>query len=102
PSQKMGNEHPGERRLLMDHADNSRFFEANDDGAHHRQDRRYAPHLPGKTSFTEKIVRSKHCDDGFLALLRNYADLHPAFLDVVDRIPGASLANDVLVLVDSP
>ena len=55
----------------MDHADNSRFFQAHDDGVHHRQDRRYPLRLPGKTSFTEEIVRSKHCDDRFLALLRN-------------------------------
>jgi hypothetical protein len=30
PSQKMGNEHPGERWLLFDHADNRRFFQAHD------------------------------------------------------------------------
>src|SRR6202040_2911305 len=101
PSQKMANEHPGERWLSMDHADNSRFFQAHDDGVHHRQDRRYAPHLPGKTSFTEEIVRSKHCDDGFLALLRNNGDLHLAALDV-DRIRRVSLCNDDLVLVVLP
>jgi hypothetical protein len=59
----MGNEHPGERWLPMDHADNSRFFQAHDDGVRHRRDRRYALRLPRKTSFTEEIVRSKHCDD---------------------------------------
>ena len=26
PTQQMGNEHPGERGFLMDHADNCRFF----------------------------------------------------------------------------
>src|SRR6476660_1566540 len=56
PSQKMGNEHPGERRLLLDQADNRRFFQAHDDRVRHRRDRRYAPHLPGKTSFAEEIV----------------------------------------------
>jgi hypothetical protein len=30
----------------MDHADNSRFFQAQDDGVHHRQDRRYALRYP--------------------------------------------------------
>jgi hypothetical protein len=54
-------------------------------------DRRYAPHLPGKTSFTEEIVRSKHCNDGFLALLRNDGDLHLAALDVEDGIRSVSL-----------
>src|ERR1700732_736938 len=90
PREKMGNEHPGERWLLLDHADNSRFFQAHDDGVHHCRDRRYALRLPGKTSFPEEIVRSKHCDDGFLALLRNDEDLHLAALDVEDRIRGGS------------
>ena len=87
----MGNEHLGERWLLMDHADNRCFFQPHDDGFRHRRHRRYAPRLPGKTSFTEEFVRSKHCDDGFLALLRNDGDLHLAALDVEDRIRGISL-----------
>jgi hypothetical protein len=80
---------PGERWLLLNHADNSRFFQAHDDGVRHRRERRYAPRLPGKTSFTEEIIRSKHCDDGFLALLRNDGDLQLASLDVEDRIRGS-------------
>src|ERR1700731_4798266 len=91
PRQKMGNENLGERWLPMDHADNRRFFQGHDDGVHYRRDRRYAPRLPGKTSFTEELVRSKYCDDGFLALLRNHGDLHLAALDVEDRIRGVSL-----------
>src|ERR1700737_2302298 len=91
PSQKVGNEHLGERWLLTDHADNRRFFQAHDDGVRHRRGRRYALRLPGKTSFTEEIIRSKHCDDGFLALLRNDGDLHLTALDVEDRIRGVSL-----------
>ena len=91
----MGNEHLGERWLLLDHADNSRFFQAHDDGVHYRRDRRYAQSLPGKTSFSEEIVRSKHCDDGFLALLRSDGDLHFAALDVEDRIRGVSLEKTV-------
>ena len=94
----MGNEHLGERRLLMDHADNSRFFQPHDDGVRHGRDRRDALRLPGKTSFTEEFVRSKNCDDGFLALLRNDGDLHLAFLDVEDRIGRVSLRKDDLVL----
>ena len=35
-----------------------------------RRDRRDPLRLPGKTSFTEEIVRSEHCNDGFLALLQ--------------------------------
>src|ERR1700730_9394880 len=75
PIQKMGNEHLGERWLLMDHAENSRFFQPHDDGVRHR-DRRYALRLPGKPSFTEELVRFMNCDDCFLALLRNDGDLH--------------------------
>jgi hypothetical protein len=67
----MGNKHLGERWFLMDHADNSRFFHLHDDGFHDRRDRCYPLLLPGKTSFTEEVVRSQNCDDGFLALLRN-------------------------------
>ena len=78
PRQKMGNEHPGERRLLLDHPDNSRFFQAHDDRVRHRRDRRDPLRLPGKTSFTEEIVRSEHRNNGFLALLRNDGNLHLA------------------------
>src|ERR1700737_3070293 len=91
PSQKMGNEHLGERWLLLDHANNSRFFQAYDDGVRHRRDRRYALRLPGKTSFTEELVRSKNCDDCFLALLRNDGDLPLASLAVEDPIRRVSL-----------
>src|SRR3984893_10059504 len=56
PRQKMGSEHLGDRWLLLDHADNSRLFQADDDGVHYRRDRRYAQSLPGKTSFSEEIV----------------------------------------------
>ena len=70
----MGNEQLGERWFLMDHADNRRFLQEHDDGFRHSRDRRYALRLPGKTSFTEEFVRSKNCDDGFLALLRNDGD----------------------------
>ena len=51
-------------------ADDSRFFYSHDDGVRHRGDRRYALRLPGKTSFTEELVRSKYCDDCFPALKR--------------------------------
>jgi hypothetical protein len=75
----------------MDHADNGRFFQSDDDGFRHRQDRRYALCLPGQTSFTEEVVRSKNCDDGFLVLLRNDGDLHLALLDAENRIRRVSL-----------
>ena len=80
----------------MDHAENSRFFQAHDDGVRHRRDRRYAPRLPGKTSFTEEIIRSKHCDDGFLALLRNDGDLRLALLNIEDRVANLPLRKDDL------
>jgi hypothetical protein len=91
PTQKMGNKHLGERWFLMDHADNSRFFQLHDDGFHDRRDRCYPLLLPGKTSFTEEVVRSQNCDDGFLALLRNDGDLRLAVLEVEDRIGRVSL-----------
>ena len=82
----------------MDHADDGGFFQPHDDGLRQRRDRRYAQHLPGKTSFSEELVRTKNCDDGFLALLRNDGDLRLAFLDVEDRIRGISLRKDDLLL----
>jgi Beta-lactamase len=97
PAQKMGNEHLGERWFLMEHADNGRFFQSDDDGFRHCRDRRYPQSLSGQTSFTEEVVRSKNCDDGFLALLRNDGDLHLAFLDIEDRIRRVSLCKDDLV-----
>ena len=57
----------------------------------HGRNGRDALHLPGKTSFTEEVVRSKNCDDCFLALFRNNGDLHLAFLDVENRITGVTL-----------
>jgi hypothetical protein len=79
PTQKMGNEHVGERWFLMDHPDNSQS-----------RGRRYALRLPGQTSFAEEFVRSKNCDNRFLALLRNDGNLHLAFLDIEDRIRRVS------------
>jgi hypothetical protein len=86
----MRNEHLGERWFLMDDADYSRLFYSGDHGVHHGRNRRDALHLPGKTSFTEEVVRSKNCDDCFLALLRSNGDLHLAFLDVENRITGVT------------
>jgi hypothetical protein len=60
--------------------------------------RRYSLRLPGQTSLAKEFVRSKNCDDGFPALLRNDGDLHLAFLDVEDRIRRVSLGKDDLVL----
>jgi hypothetical protein len=94
----MGDEHLGERWFPMDHADNRRFLQSHDDGVRHGRDRRYALHLPHQTSFTKEIIRSKKCDDGFLALFRNDGDLNFAFLDVEDRIRGVSLGKDDLLL----
>ena len=94
----MGDEHLGERWFPMDHADNRRFLQSHDDGVRQRRDRRYPLHLPGQTSFTEELVRTQNCDDGFLTLLRNDGDLHLAFLDIEDRIRGISLGKDDLLL----
>ena len=75
----------------MDNTDNRRFFQSHDDGVRHRRGCRYAQRLPGKTTFTKEVIRSKNCDDGFLASLRNDGDLHLAFLDVEDRNRRVSL-----------
>src|ERR1700731_4694013 len=56
PRQKMGNEHLGERWLSMNHADNSRFFQAHDDGVHYRQDRCPARHPSPKKSLVPSIA----------------------------------------------
>jgi hypothetical protein len=87
----MGNEHLGECGFLMDHPDDGGFFQPHDDGVRQRRDRRYPLHLPGQTSFSEELVRTQNCDDGFLALLRNDGDLRLAFLDIEDRIRWVSL-----------
>src|ERR1700730_15148934 len=90
PAQKMSNEHLGERgsswitRTIA--AFSSRTM--TDSVIVATVAIRY---LPGKTSFTEKFVRSKNCNDCFLALLRNDSGLHLAFLDVEDRIRRVSL-----------
>ena len=47
--QEMGNEHLGERRLVMDHADDGRLLEPHDLAVRHGRDGRDAPRLPGKT-----------------------------------------------------
>jgi hypothetical protein len=70
---------PRKRWFLMNHRTIA-AFSRHDDRFGHRRDRRYALRLTGKTSFTEEIVRLQHCDDGFLALLRNDGDLHLAAL----------------------
>jgi len=83
---------------ISENADNRSFLQSHDDGIRHRRDRRYALRLPGQTPFTEEVIRSKKCDDGFLALFRNDGDLHLAFLDIEDRIRGISLGKDDLLL----
>jgi hypothetical protein len=52
PAQKMGNEHLGERRFLVDHADDRRFFQPHDETFRHGRRRRYPLRLPGETAFT--------------------------------------------------
>src|SRR5450631_3121577 len=97
-AKKMRNEHLGECRFLMDHADDGGFFQSHDDGFRHRRDRRYTLNLAGEASFAEEFVRSKNCDDGFLALLRNDGDFHLALLDIENRIRRVSLGKDGLLL----
>ena len=50
----------------------------------------------GQTFLTEEFVRSKNCNDGFLASLRNDRDLYLAILEEEDRIGGISLGEDDL------
>jgi hypothetical protein len=83
PAKKMRNEHLGECRFLMDHADDGGFFQPHDDGLRYRPDRRYTLNLAGQASFTEEIVLSMNCDNGFLTLLRNDSNLNPASLDIL-------------------
>src|SRR5208283_3151251 len=86
----------GERWFLTDHAENRRFFQPHDDGFHDRRGRCYPVPLSGQTSFSEEIVRTQNCDDGFLASLRNDRDLYLAGLKEEDRIGGISLGEDDL------
>jgi hypothetical protein len=67
----MGDEHFGERRFLMDHPNDADFLQPDDDRIRHGRDRRHAPRLSGKTSFTEEVLGAKNGHHGFLALLRN-------------------------------
>src|SRR5450631_576241 len=97
PAKKMRDEHLGERGFLMDHPDDSGFFQPHDDRLRQRRDRRYSPRLAGKTSFAEEFVRSMNCDNCFLALLRNDGELHLAVLEEEDRIRRVSLRKDDLV-----
>jgi hypothetical protein len=101
PTQKMGNEHLGECRLLMNHAQNLRFLQSRNGGIRYGRNGRHAQRLTGKASFTEKLVRSKNCDDRLLALLRDDGDLHLATLDVEDLVRGFSLRENDLVLAES-
>src|SRR5580704_11262255 len=96
PAQQMSNEHLGERRFPMDHQDDGRLFQADDDGVRHGRDRRHTLHLPGKTSLAEEFVRVQDCDDGFFALLRNDGDLHLALLDIEHRVANFALRKDDL------
>src|SRR5580692_2851662 len=94
----MRNEHLGECRLLMDHPDNGRLFQPDNEGVCHGRDRRDPLHLPGKTSLAEEFVSAQNCDDGFLALLGNDGDLGLALLDIEDRIASVPLGKDDLAL----
>jgi hypothetical protein len=61
--------------------------------------------LSGQTSFSEELVCTQNCNDGFLASLRNDRDLYLAILEEEDRIGGISLGEDDLrfrVRMDAP
>ena len=79
----------------MDHAENGGFLQPHDDGFHDRRGRCYPVLLSGQTSFSEEFVRTKDCNDGFLALLRNDGELHLAILEVKDRIGGIFLEKTI-------
>ena len=61
--------------------------------------------LPGETTLAEEVIRTKYCDDCFLALLGNDGELRLALLDLEDCIGRVSLGKDDLafaVLADAP
>src|ERR1700722_14561807 len=94
----MSNEHFGECRLVVDHLDDRRLFQSHDDAVRHGRDGRYAPRLPGKTPFAEKLTWPKNRNDGFLPLLRNDGELDLTLLHIKDGIRGLALRIDSLVL----
>ncbi len=83
----------------------SRSRQPHDDGVCHRHGRCHPVPLSGQTSFSEEIIRTKNCNDGFLTNLRNDGDLYLATLDVEDCIRRMSLGEDDLrfrVRMDAP
>ena len=87
----------------MDHPNNGCPFQSSDDRVNRGRGRRDALHLPGKTSLAEEFVRSKNCEDCFLALLGNDGEPHLALLGV--KAVTSILPKDYLafaVLADAP
>jgi hypothetical protein len=68
----------------MDHAYDGRFVESHDDAFRHRRYRGQAPRLAGQTALAEEIPLAMDCDDRFLSLLGNNANLDLAFLNEKD------------------
>ena len=54
--------------------------------------------LTREAAFAEEVAFGQHADNAVFALLRDDADLHPALLDVIDRVRFVALAEDFLAL----
>ena len=95
--QQMRDEHLGERRLVMEHADDRRLLQPHD-----RRIRVIAATVamrracPARQPSPKNSSGSQDRDDRFLALLGDDGDLDLALLDVEDRIGGIALREDDL------
>jgi hypothetical protein len=52
--------------------------------------------LAGQATLAAEFIRPQECDDGFLALLGNDAELELAFLEVENRVRDIALREDGL------
>jgi len=101
PRQQIRHEPLGKLWLVMEHADDRRFVEPHDGAFCHCRGCRQAQWLARQTALANEIPLPMDCDNGFLPLFGDNADLDLALLNVKDRIGGVALGkNDLAFLID--
>ena len=81
----------------MQHGDHCGLCYRGDQTLFQRRRRRDAERMPIETTLAEELSRFQNADHGFLALVGDDDDLHPAFLNIKNRIRHFALSEDDLV-----
>src|SRR6202161_3337574 len=91
PGEHVGDEAIGEFVFGVENANHLLLVDDENSGRHGGGSSTNANRLGGKTTFTEKIARSKNRDNGFFTDTIYHGELHRTFLDVHDGVGYVTL-----------